>query len=144
MSVKSALAVTMFLGIPLGKTGLRRNFQYKPDYLMGGYVASFMLFAILLEILVAVTERPRHKVGKECCERMHMRCRKRRVKPQLIHITIYSFVLAGKSEIPMKELGPATPTIPLGKPITSQPAVRVSFCCTGCLLNDPLCFFINF
>lgn len=46
-------AVTIFLSTALGKAGLRRNYGYAADYLMAGYIASFILATIVLEILTA-------------------------------------------------------------------------------------------
>lgn len=44
-------AVTIFLSTELGKNGLKKNFKYVPNYLMAGYIASFILTAIALETL---------------------------------------------------------------------------------------------
>jgi hypothetical protein len=47
-------AVTIFLGIQLHKTGLRRNWNFIPDWVAGGYVAAFFITAILMEYVTVV------------------------------------------------------------------------------------------
>jgi hypothetical protein len=53
--------VAMFLSAPLGKSGLRRSFGYDYDYLMGGYIACFILSSVLLEIFLRVAEKPKRR-----------------------------------------------------------------------------------
>lgn len=56
-------AVTIFLSASLGKAGLRRKFNFASDYLMAGYVASFILASILLELIAAFSQNKFEKKG---------------------------------------------------------------------------------
>lgn len=59
------VGVNIFLSTELSKNGLRKNFKYIPNYVMAGYIISFILAAILLEIISSYRFYLYGKLSKE-------------------------------------------------------------------------------
>uniref|UniRef100_A0A914UQ97 Cytochrome b561 domain-containing protein n=1 Tax=Plectus sambesii TaxID=2011161 RepID=A0A914UQ97_9BILA len=60
--------ITFFLAVQLGKTGLHRNFQQTPYYIMGVYIATFVICSIALEIIASQSTMRTQKIGQHGME----------------------------------------------------------------------------